>query len=242
VFAAAAGGGGIVLALSVAGCIALAAWAGWRVWRTHRSGDDAWPWAIAVLGYAVPTLLILALCAAEKIIQIRYFSITLPQLALVVSLGLWQLRPRKLFAAGVVVVVLFSCLGVARWYRANKEDWRDAVGITQTRGTASDGLILVDPYRVKLVDYYRHPDSRGPALDYPPSSFNAWPLYRNHQWVGDAKLARLAEDHDTIWVLNSAVDPLRDTKAIRRELARTHELVKTYRYTSVSVDEWRRKS
>jgi 4-amino-4-deoxy-L-arabinose transferase-like glycosyltransferase len=241
VFSATVGGAGAALALVVAAAIAVAVWAGWRVWRDHGRGEQTWPWAVAILGYIVPTLALLVVTGIQHKLLLRYFSLTVPALALVVSLGLAQLRSRVLGAAALVGILVLSVVGLGRWYDFQKEDWQHAVGVAVHDGSANDAMVLVDPYHEALVDYYRRPGATGvPKLAYPPASFNPFPLYREHKWVGPERLARITDAHDTVWLFISDVDYRPDVAAIRKQLAQTHHRTSVSHLPIVTVERWDR--
>jgi mannosyltransferase len=241
VFSATSGGAGPLLALAIALTLALAVWGGWRTWRANGRSEQTWPWAVVILGYVVPTLALLVVTGVQHKVLLRYFSLTVPGLALVVSLGLAQLRSRVLAAVALVGILALSVVGLGRWYDFQKEDWRQAVGVAVHDGSASDAMVLVDPYHEALVDYYRRPsDTAAPKLAYPPSSFDPFPLYRAHKWVGREQLARIADAHDTVWVFVSEVDDKPDVAAIHQELAKTHHRTTVEKFPIVSVERWDR--
>ncbi len=243
VFAAMSGSGGAVLAFATAGLGALAVFGALRLWRTEGRGRDLWHQAVALGTFAVPAFGILAICIVEKIIQIRYFSIVVPALALVVSLGIAQIRWRAARVGVVAVMVLLASVGVARWYDAQKEDWRSALALVHGDAGSNDAVVLFDPYRIKLVDYYDHGlgSVERTQLVYPRSDFQPFPLYRQQEHMSTAQIRAMAARADTVWVLVSEADEPAAVSRFARTMEQTHQRVRTQPFSRVRVVEWQRR-
>ena len=159
VFAATSGGGGPLLALATAILGVLATVGAIRVWRRFGRSPSTWHQAVALGMFIVPTLGILGICAFEQNIQIRYFSVVVPALVLAVSLGIAQIKRPVVTWLAVAVMVVLGSVGVVRWYGAEKEDWRSAVGAVERDAGRSDAVVLFDPYRIHLFEYYDRPSA-----------------------------------------------------------------------------------
>ena len=243
VFAAMSGSGGAVLAFATAGLGALAVFGALRLWRTEGRGRDLWHQAVALGTFAVPAFGILAICIVQKIIQIRYFSIVVPALALVVSLGIAQIRWRAVRVGAVAVMVLLASVGVVRWYDAQKEDWRSPLALVHRDAGANDAVVLFDPYRIKLVDYYDHGlgSVERTRLVYPRADFQPFPLYRQQEHMSTAQIRAMAARADTVWVLVSNADEPAEVSRFARTMAQTHRRVRTQHFSRVRVVEWQRR-
>ncbi len=245
VFAASAGGGGPALAVAVYALVVVAALDLAGRLRRHGRGAQVWPWAVALGGYAVPTAAILAVSVAQRIVQIRYFSVTLPALAVVVALGLARLGAgrRHLGTVALVVLLVLQARGLYRWYTFSKEDWRGAVAAVSADGRDGDAVVLFDPYRLALVEYHR-PDpwgGPGPRLVYPGPRFELFPLYRDDRVAGPATARRAARTHDRIWVLISEADDPQRLERLRAALRPTHRRAEVLELFRVRVERYDRR-
>lgn len=109
-------------------------------------------------------------------------------------------------------------------------------------GSSRDAVVLFDPYRIRLYDYYdRDPGAPGrPRLVYPERSFKPFPLYRHQEHMSSQMIERMADRYDTVWVLVSNADRPREVSRFARTMESTHTRVGTKHYFRVRVVEWRR--
>jgi mannosyltransferase len=244
VFAAASGGGGPLPVLATAALGVLATVGAIRVWRRLGPSPTTWHQAVALGMFIVPTLGILGICALEENIQIRYFSVVVPALALAVSLGIAQIKRPVLTWLALGVMVVLGSVGVVRWYGAEKEDWRGAVAAIQRDGSASDAVILFDPYRIHLLEYYgadREASAHG-RLVYPEAGFEPFPFYRAEKRMSRAAIAATTERADRLWVLVSDADRPSSVSRFERTLGKTHRRVRTEQFFRMHLVEWQRKT
>lgn len=242
VFAASAGGGGPALALATYALVAVAALDLAGRLRRHGRGPEVWPWAVALSGYAVPSAAILTVSVAQRIVQIRYFSVMLPALALVVAVGVARIGAgrRNLGVVALIVLLVLQARGLHRWYTFSKEDWRGAMAAVSADGRDGDAVVLFDPYRLALVEYHR-PDpwaGPGPRLVYPGPRFEPFPLYRDDRVAGPATARRAASTHDRVWVLISEADDPTRVGRFRAALRSTHRRAEARDLFRVRVERY----
>ena len=197
------------------------------VWRRLGASETTWHQAVGLGMFIVPTLGILGLCAYEQNIQIRYFSVVVPALALAVSLGIAQIKRPILAWLAVGAMVVLGSVGVTRWYGAEKEDWKGAIGAVERDAGPNDAIILFDPYRINLFDYYDADPRPAPSarLVYPEAGFEPFPLYRAERHMSPGEIAETAERFDRVWVLVSEADRPESVTRLERTLAKTHRRV-----------------
>ena len=254
VFAASAGGGGPALAVFTYALAGVAVVVAGRELR--RSGRvAAWPWVVAVTTYALPSAGILGASVAQRITQIRYFSVTLPALALLVAAGIralggvrmpWGARRAGGWRVGLVALAVLIGLqvgGLRWWYGFAKEDWRGVAAVLAADGRDRDAVVLFDPYRLALVEYYRPSPWRGPGarLVYPGPAFEPFPLYRDDRVAGPAQVRRIARRHARVWLLVSEADDPARVDRSRAALAATHRRRQRVELFRVTVERYDRR-
>ena len=108
-------------------------------------------------------------------------------------------------------------------------------------------MVLYDADRIMLFQYYDRSTSEaeGPTLDFPPASFNPFPLYTNPLVLTRDRIAEVGATHDRVWYLvpnDSATDaPPPRAAQLAEALARTHESADHDDYFRVGVTLYERR-
>jgi hypothetical protein len=156
-----------------------------------------------------------------RLVQLRYFGLFTPFLALAEAAGLLALAGaaarvagarRRAAAGGLALGVLalgllvLSAAGVRRYDTGPvREDSRSAVALVQARAERGDVVVLGDPDRVMLWRYYAPEGGRrGPPLAFPALDRDPFPLYRPGALrLDDATLAGIAARGHRVWFLTA---------------------------------------
>ncbi len=243
-----AGGAGPLLAAVVGVAVALAVVATLRIARTNGRSDELWRIGLPLLALAVPTAAIFGTALIGHAPALRYFSFLAPALSMVVARGITALRDRRLVIVAILVIVGLQAIGLAKWYQdPQKEDWRAAVERVQRAGKSGDAIVLYDADRIMLYEYYsKNPYApNGPRVDFPPRSFNPFPLYRHPLELTRQRLAEIGAEHDRVWYLvpnDSATDtpPVR-AQRIAKALEPTHAAAEQDHYFRVGLTRYDRR-
>jgi mannosyltransferase len=189
----------VVLALGIAACclVALA--------PAVRSRRLTWPLAFPVCWFAVPIVTASLVSLARPVLVPRYFSVTVPALALLVGAGLAALAPRRR-AIGAAALVVLSLAAVVNWHRIDSvEDWDGATGYVLDNARPGDAVLFIPwhgriPFELYAEDQI---DAGGfplrivyPAADVAPGEYqtgNPAPL------VDRETGARVARSEDRLW-------------------------------------------
>jgi mannosyltransferase len=243
-----AGGAGPLLAAVVGLAAVGAIIAAVQIARTDGRSDELWRIVLPLLALAIPMIFIFATALVDRPPALRYLSFLTPALAIVVARGIMILRDRRFLIAGVVVVVALQAIGLRRWYNdLRKEDWRAAVAQVERQGRPGDAVVLYNADSIMLFQYYDRTThaAEGPTLDFPPGSFNPFPLYTNPHLLKRDRLAEVGATHDRVWYLvpnDWATDapPLEATQ-IAGVLAPTHVSAERDDYFRVGVTLYERR-
>jgi mannosyltransferase len=127
-----------------------------RTWSGSKASPETWRYAFLLSWLFVPLLVVVSISQFKPILATRYLIICIPPLVLLASLGIFQIRRRMVFGAGLLVLVGFSLLGVADWYvNAEKDDWRSATSYVLSESQPGDAVIFYLPRINSPFDYYR---------------------------------------------------------------------------------------
>jgi 4-amino-4-deoxy-L-arabinose transferase-like glycosyltransferase len=144
----------VLLALACYGFVrALADRRGWRA-------------AFVAAWFVAPVLLDFALSELGRPLFISYYLIVvLPALLLLAGAGLAWLPGRGSRILALVLLLVLSGLGLARWYRQpSQEDYRAATRYLLGHEHPGDGVIYYPRYAADGITYYESRDhARGPA-------------------------------------------------------------------------------
>ena len=147
---------------------AASARAAWRV-RAHE--HEAWHYALAVSGAALPIVLVLAASIIKPIFVDKYLMECLPFAVLLVAVGVERLRPRALRFGALLVLVAISAHALTGYYRgSDKDDWRAATRYVLDSAQDGDALMFFPRYGVDPFEYYRvqrGSSAREPSVIYP---------------------------------------------------------------------------
>ena len=245
-----AGGSGPLLAVVVGLAAVGAIIAAVQIARTDGRSDELWRIVLPLLALAIPMGFIFATALVDRSPALRYLSFLTPALAIVVARGIMILRDRRFLIAGVVVVVALQAIGLRRWYNdldLRKEDWRAAVAQVEREGRPGDAVVLYNADSIMLFRYYDRTThaAEGPTLDFPPESFNPFPLNTNPHLVKRDRLAEVGATHDRVWYLvpnDWASDaPPPEATQIAEVLAPTHVSAEHDDYFRIGVTLYERR-
>jgi mannosyltransferase len=163
-----AGSGGEVLLALCGLCTLLGAIAtarrlvgvpGKRGYCACRSGagrsKESWSYALVLAWFAVPVLISLAFSLARPVFYPRFLLVALPGLVLLVTLGLFSLRPRWT-AVPVLALMAWLAWGGVRHYFRNfgKEDLRGAAHYVLSGAEPGDAIVFYKPQSRFVYSYY----------------------------------------------------------------------------------------
>ncbi len=190
-----------------------------RVLRSAGRWEKFWPHGLLLTWVTVPVVgsYVFSVMVTPVFVP-RYLIVSLPALVVLAALGLAQLPPRLLAAAGLVVVGT-SLTAVTRWYGSDgQENWRSATAHVVSR-LGSNDLVVVTPAYLRLpLGYYSD------RLGLPSELISSE--------VGVLDAGR----RDTVWVMQGRLVPPRRFSCL---LNRTHVKVGEQRFTGVLVKEFR---
>lgn len=165
----------------------------------------SWPLAFPVCWFAVPIVTASVVSLARPVLVPRYFSVTVPALALLVGAGLAALAPRRR-AVGAAALVALSLAAVVNWHRIDSvEDWDGATRYVLDNARPDDAVLFVPWHgRIPFELYAEDPIDAGdfplrivyPAAGVAPGEYqtgNPSPL------VDRETGARVARSEDRLW-------------------------------------------
>jgi mannosyltransferase len=239
-----AGGGGPLLAAVIGLLCAVAVGAAVAAVLRRRGDDTTWRLALVALLLVVPPAGMIVTAAVEQLVQLRYFSLFVPFLALGAATGLTRLRGARARVAVLAMAVALSCVGLHHYFTGPvKEDSRAAIAMVQAQGRADDAVVLWDADRVMLWRYYA--GDRGPRLAFPPRDRDPFPLYTSPLYLDAAAIREITATHPRVWYLSAddAVTggPAAGQGALGQAFADTHALKERHRFFRVTVDLYARR-
>ncbi len=165
----------------------------------------SWPLAFPVCWFAVPIVTASVVSLARPVLVPRYFSVTVPALALLVGAGLAALTPRRR-AIGATALVVLSLAAVINWHRIDSvEDWDGATEYVLDNARPDDAVMFVPWHgRIPFELYAEDPIDAGdfplrivyPAADVAAGEYrtgNPAPL------VDRETGAQVARSEDRLW-------------------------------------------
>ncbi|HET9052388.1 MAG TPA: glycosyltransferase family 39 protein [Candidatus Dormibacteraeota bacterium] len=240
-FASLAGGGGKLLAVAVALAAMSAGWLAFVAVARPTPAIERWRLGFAVLCFGVPLALIVVASVVNAVIQSRYLAVSGPGLALCVGVGIGRLPDRRAVAGATAVLVALAAVGIQRWYGdPTKEDFRGAVDYVLAHGRPGDAVMLLDPERIVMYEYYAGTagDASAPTVAYPPEGFDPFPQRHDGGLViGAATGARIAATSRRVWVvLPQDTQSWQDLAELDEGLQRQDVLVDHQDWFRVSVE------
>jgi mannosyltransferase len=204
------GRGGLVLLLMCSAGLVLALV---RVIRLpKRAGRQAvWAEAFVWMWLVLPVAMTAVISLLKPMFVSRYFIFCLPAFVLLVATGLSTIRPKRLLAPILLVVMALSLRGVAQYYRTGfdppEQDWRGAVHYMLSQTQPRDAVLFYHPLARLAYEYYRErwPKYPAPAVVSPPRADAR--LLKGTQ-PDFALLPQLPEHYQRLWVVqNWGPDP-----------------------------------
>jgi mannosyltransferase len=199
-------GGGPVLPYAYAVLFAIAL--GGLVSRTRRTGrtPESWAQALVILWALLPIGTAFGISYLKPLFIPRYLLVTVPALAVVATMGLTALGPRRLLPAVTAAMVVLGAIGLVGWYTTeSKDSWELRADYIAENSDPGDGLVLYSPTAIRPFGYYAgYYDSGAAAETVPP------PIYPPLYWLGysatqfnpnyEAIVSEVAE-HDRVWLV-----------------------------------------
>lgn len=181
-----------------------------QAWR--KKGPD-WPATFVLTWLVVPIILGLIVSLYQSVLVPRYFALSFPALVLWICLGLRSLGSREISVVAFLVIVSASLLGVASYYRDDKQDWRGVGHYISQQSDSDSAVIFYIPVIETSYEYLFKdmPEGQRPVQEsyaFPPGSkereINPLKIGANRQPPVDPALSeRLAQDYDRVWTVTA---------------------------------------
>jgi mannosyltransferase len=138
--------------------------------------------ALTAAWLVVPTATAFLVSQVHPMLLPRYVVISVPALALLVGAAVAEVRPKRLGAACLAVLVALSAYPLWRWYeRPALEDWKSTSAFVLARARDGDGVAFQRSSTVPAFAYYERHSRERPALDWghrrlviPPHASRIW--------------------------------------------------------------------
>ncbi len=244
----------ILLAVVLVGVIT----AIWKVVRTGR-GYPAWSWALPVVWFFLPLVLVLLVSLLKPMFCTRYFTILLPALAVLAGGCLNLVRHRWLRYVPLLLLAHVAQKPAAKFsYCGQKEDWRQPVRHLEVAAKSSDAIVVFCPFTRLCVDYHAarmSPDRKLQHIPYFAPVSQVHPLYLvpagytmgGAQPPADPRLAErlTATGADRVWLVlaHEKIEHLgrtRRAEAIRRLIESAYDEIGVHEYERVTLVQYRR--
>lgn len=161
---------------------------------------ERWARSVAVLGAALPILVVALISLRQPAFLSRYLIVALPNFLLAIAIALARLPGR----ISAIVVFGIAVLGIPtlRDFYAEPawNDFRDAAAYVSQQAQPGDVMLVWEPLARPAVDYYAQRSRNFPAILFPgnPGELTAADLDAKPQ-VAD--IDKISETHPRVWVL-----------------------------------------
>ena len=134
----------------------------WRLLRAPEGAAIAWPALLVVSWLVLPTALAFSGSFIKPVFVSRYLIVSLPALALLVALGLSEVRPRTLAHGLTGLLVLLAVPALDRvYFDSPKENWRDATSFILSQAQPGDAIVFHSPWVEEPYNYYAAKSTAG---------------------------------------------------------------------------------
>lgn len=220
------------------------AWMGWRMLRSRKPGQDAWPYVLTLLWLGTPIILPLLITAVIKpVFDARYAAVSIPAIALLAGAFVVRVvsllgRQRAIaLAAAIAALELFG--DWSYFARFEKEDWRGATQTVLASAAPGDVVAFYAPYVRRPYDYYvdrLDGAARAPTVLYPSKGYaSLTPSDGGTMTLADA-IARAEQRAPRTWLVLGHAQP--DTacqRVLESSLRETYRVVEERRFVGVEV-------
>jgi mannosyltransferase len=210
-----------------------------RSWFWARRSAEAWHLGLTICWLIVPILLLLAFSYGKSMFVHRYLMVCLPPYLMLIALGIASIRPKGLFGAALVVMLLVSAYRVIHYYGkfAGETDWRSATRYVLTHSENGDALVFHVPATRSCFEYYRDrlPVARRPAIAILPADVSA------ERQLSGASMNNLASRHTRIWLIVANASE-ESTAPLRQLILARYVLDDEQDFGGVRVGQYRRAS
>ncbi len=122
-------------------------------------GETAWRYAIPVGWFFFPIVASMLGSFITPMFVIRYLSVTVPGLVLLIAIGIWELRRPLGIGAASLVIIIASVAGLRAWYSdpplLKDRPWRAASEFILEGVSEGDALLFDGSASAVPFSYYR---------------------------------------------------------------------------------------
>ncbi len=187
----------------------------------------SWRVGFALLWFALPIVVALAISLVKPLFVSRYLLVALPGFAILTAAAIASLPQRILIAAGTAGVVLAGAVEVTQWYSTEPESgYAGKAAYIRQHADPNDAIAFYAPTIIRPFGYYA-----GYYTEKTPASPSV--IYPDRYWLGYSRtrftppidrMASDANEYERVWLVTGAArdDPrVEERRAIVAELFRT---------------------
>ena len=170
----------------------------WLLLRSRK--EERWALSIAVLGTALPIVLVALISLRQPAFLSRYLIVALPNFLLAIAIPIARL-PRTTSAIVLVGIVVLGFPMLRDFYSEPAwNDFRDATTYVSQHAKPGDVMLVWEPLARPAVDYYARRSREFPAVLFPgnPGELTAADLDAR---PAVADIDRISEAYPRVWVL-----------------------------------------
>jgi mannosyltransferase len=191
---------------------AAALWVGIAVARRYGRSESTWRFAMPLVWFLFPPLLLLSFSFIDPIWIERYALPGIGGLVVLVAYGLSRVQPARAFAAVLVLTLACSSWGIVRWYHnPDVAHFNEVVDFIEAHEQPGDGVALAtDRSRIPFEYAIRHHADFKRQLR-PIFPAVPWGDFNTGDQTGaklDAAAMRVAQAHSPrVWMIAGFYDP-----------------------------------